>query len=56
MPIIARVWYAALMRPDVEVLPTSAKSEILADCYSGPQIYSPSRNMPPTIHFGSLVF
>ena len=41
---------------DVEVLPTSAKSEILGDYYSGPQIYSPSHNMPPTIHFGSLVF
>jgi hypothetical protein len=56
MLIIARVWYAALMCPDVEVLPTSDKSEILGDCYSGPQIYSPSRNMTPTIHFGSLVF
>ena len=56
MPIINGVWYAAPMRSDVEVLPTSAKSEILSYHYPGPQIYSPSRNMPPTIHFGSLVF
>jgi hypothetical protein len=56
MLIISRVWYANLTRSDVEVLPTSVKSEILGDYHSGPQIYSPSRSMPPTIHFGSLVF
>jgi len=56
MPIISGVWYADPTRSDVEVLPTSAKSEIMGDYHSGPQIYSPSRNMPPTIHFGSLVF
>ena len=56
MPIINGVWYAAPTRSDVEVLPTSAKYEILSYHNSGPQIYSPSHNMPPTIHFGSLVF
>ena len=56
MSIINGVWYAAPMHSDVEVLHTSAKSEILGNYYSGPQIYSPSHNMPPTIHFGSLVF
>jgi len=56
MSIISVVWYADPMRSDIEALPTSAKSEILGDYHSGPQIYSPSRNMPPTIHFGSLVF
>ena len=56
MPIISGVCYAELTCSNIEVLPTSAKSEILGDYHSGPQIYSPSRNMPPTIHFGSLVF
>ena len=56
MPIISGVWYADPMHSEVEVLPTSVMSRILGDHRSGPQIYSPSRNMPPTIHFGSLVF
>ena len=56
MPIISGVWYADPMRSDVEALPTLAKSEIIGGYHSGSQIYSPSRNMPPTIHFGSLVF
>ena len=56
MPIISGVWYAVSMHSNVEALPTSVKSEILGDYYSGPPIYLPSRNMPPTIHFGSLVF
>ena len=56
MPIINRVWHATSTRFDIKVLPTSAKSEILSNHYLGPQIYSPSRNMPPTIHFRSLVF
>ena len=56
MLIISGIWYADLTCSDVEALPTSAKSEILADYHSGPQIYSPSYNMPPTIHFESLVF
>ena len=55
MPIISGVWYADPTRSNVKALPTSAKSEIMGDFQSGPQIYSPSRNMPPTIHFGSLV-
>ena len=56
MPIISRVWYATPTCSDIEVLPTSAKSKILGDYYLEPQIYSPSHNMPPTNHFGSLVF
>ena len=56
MPIISGVWYADLTCSGVKALPTSAKSEIMGDFQPGPQIYSPSRNMPPTIHFGSLVF
>ena len=56
MPIINRVWHPTSTRFDIKVLPTSAKSKIFGDYYLGPQIYSPSRNMPPTIHFESLVF
>ena len=56
MPIISGACYADPTRSDVEVLPTLVKSDILGDYHLGPQIYSPSRNMPPTIHFGSLVF
>jgi hypothetical protein len=56
MLIISGVWYTDPMQSDIEVLPTSVKFEILGDYHSGPQIYSTSRNMPPTIHFGSLVF
>ena len=56
MSIINGVWYAAPTSSNIKILPTLAKYEILGDYYSGPQIYSPSCNMPPTIHFGSLVF
>ena len=56
MPIISGACYADPTRSDIEVLPTLVKSDILGDYHLGPQIYSPSRNMPPTIHFGSLVF
>ena len=56
MPIISGVWNADPTHSNIEVLPTVVKSEILGDYHSGPHIYSPSHNMPPTIHFGSLVF
>jgi hypothetical protein len=56
MPIVNRVWFADPTHSNVEAFIDSAKSEILGDYYSGPQIYSPSHNMPPTINFGSLVF
>lgn len=56
MPIINGVWFADPTRSNVEALTTSFKAEHLGDFNSGPQIYSPSCNMPPTINFSSPVF
>jgi hypothetical protein len=56
MLIINGVWYANPTRSNIEASPTSAKFEIMGDYHSGPKIYSPSCNMPSTIHFVSQVF
>jgi len=56
MPIIIKVWYSELTHSDIAVAPSSVKSAIMVNFYSYSQIYSPSRDVSPTIHFGSLVF
>ena len=56
MPIINKVWYPDLVRFDAAVAPSSVRSAIMGNYYSYLQINSPSRDMSPTIHFGSLVF
>ena len=56
MPIINKVWYPDPARSDAAVAPSSVKSAIMGNYYSYSQINSPSHDVSPTIHFGSLVF
>ena len=57
MPIVKGVWYPDPTTSNVAIPPSSVRSEIIRDFHS----YSPIRQLsplyvPPSIHFGSLVF